>query len=354
MTNEQFRSLLRRYLADQCTDYEVFILHEWYTQLGEESRLSLTESEKQLLEAKIWQNIQAETDDIRIIPLPRARWWQQHRIGMQIAAVVLLILGVTVGYELRSSGELPGSIPWIGKLTNQQTRMIRQKNETDDLQKISLNDKTIIWLSPGSEIRYPRQFSRQKREVTLVGNAFFNVAKNPKRPFLVYTEKLVTQVLGTSFWIRTDPARKAVNVEVVTGKVSVFEKTTTAAAPATGIIRQKTNSVVLTPNHRVTYFTENGLLTTGLVTKPLPVQVERAPVSQKFMNTALPAIMRQLQQDYGIDIILANERLERCTFTGDVTGIDLYDKLNIICKSIGATCEISGTHLLISGDGCNE
>jgi len=187
----------------------------------------------------------------------------------------------------------------------------------------------------------------------LYGNAFFEVTKNPEKPFLVYSGKLVTKVLGTSFRIKTNEKDQALEVEVVTGKVSVFENRNAFAA-IDDKPEKNNNGVVLTPNQRVTYFPESRHLLTGLVMEP--VKVEKALIAKSvtiFNNSQLIKIIEDLQKEYGIEIVFANDRLEKCTFTGDLSEMPLYEKLDLICKSNQASYEVKGTRILINGEGCD-
>ena len=354
MNNESFRDLLQRYLDGKCTPYEVFMLHEWYDQLGEASQHTLSNAEKQTLEEQIWQNLKTELADKPLVPKPKLSWWQRHQLDVQRAAIVVLVIGIAVGLARQTTFVQQHVAQWLDcKSLTANDSFVQRVNQTKRLQKIALADGTVLWLAPGSQVTYPTQFARQKREVTLTGNAFFNVAKDARKPFLVYTGQLVTRVLGTSFWVRSNVKRNAVQVDVLTGKVSVYERSTKGKLVASSTIHQHERSVVLAPNQRVTYSSHDGYLTTGLVTKPVPLQTEPATINQVFSDTPLLSITQQFQRLYGIDIVLANDAIEQCTFTGDVTNLALYDKLRLICKSIGASCEISGTRLLITGDGCH-
>ncbi len=211
--------------------------------------------------------------------------------------------------------------------------------------RIDLEDGSSVTLSPHSQLQYPNHFAANKREVQLKGEALFEVSKNPERPFYVITDKLVTKVLGTSFYVRTVEATKKVEVEVLTGKVSVYEK-------------EKVNNVnpgvVLTPNHKVTFFTAEKHFITGLVEKPLPqiLPLNNKPETFEFDDAPIAVILDKLEKVYGIDIELENDKLSTCPLTADITQQPLYTKLDIICATINGKYEVKGTTILISGKGC--
>lgn len=86
---------------------------------------------------------------------------------------------------------------------------------------ITLPDGSVVSMNSASELKYPAEFSDTLREVYLTGQAFFEVTKNPKAPFIVHTRNFSTRVLGTSFDIRSYENEKDNHVAVISGKVRV-------------------------------------------------------------------------------------------------------------------------------------
>lgn len=93
------------------------------------------------------------------------------------------------------------------------------KISSANISKVILPDGSIVWLKAYSKLSYPEQFSDTNREVKLEGEALFEVAENPKKPFVITCGELKTTVLGTSFNIRAN--RKDIEVNVLTGKVAL-------------------------------------------------------------------------------------------------------------------------------------
>ena len=88
--------------------------------------------------------------------------------------------------------------------------------------QVTLTDGTIVYLNSGSKLRYPATFTnKDKREVALEGEAYFNVNKNPERPFVVNTRSLQTQVFGTEFNVSAYADDTVCEVVLVEGKVGV-------------------------------------------------------------------------------------------------------------------------------------
>ncbi len=98
------------------------------------------------------------------------------------------------------------------------------KKETQAGQKLSfyLPDGSFVKLNSESSIEYPSEFTGSLREVKLAGEAFFEVIKDPQKPFRVETEDIITEVLGTSFNVNTYPESSKIQVALVEGKVKVI------------------------------------------------------------------------------------------------------------------------------------
>jgi hypothetical protein len=232
---------------------------------------------------------------------------------------------------------------------------IIHKNTSGVPLTLEMEDGSKVILQPGSRINYAQHFAADKREVYLQGEAFFEVSKNPKRPFLVYSNNIVTEVLGTSFSIKLNNKTNKIEVNVRTGRVQVFENPK-LVKPGDST----DNGVILTPNQKAVYDADKRQFKTTLVDQPVPltpanVLDNSAAAPQKFVFDQAPLlrVLTVLEKNYGIEMVVENENLYNCTFTGDVTEQSLYTKLDIITRVINATYEIKGTRILIKGKGCN-
>ena len=146
-----------------------------------------------------------------------------------------------------------------------------------------LSDGTRIWMNAESLLRYPTSFIGEKREVFLEGEAFFEVAKDAKHPFIVHTNRHSVEVLGTSFNISAYPDYK-VYTTLAEGRIKV----STAKV-----------SVVLNPDQQAAY-----LFTSW------------AKGNYEFRNTSLSEIVAQLSRWYNVDIYFKNESLKDKRFAG--------------------------------------
>lgn len=225
--------------------------------------------------------------------------------------------------------------------------------------KFQLEDGSLITLQPGGKLSYPLHFPADKREVRLEGDAFFTVSKNPQSPFYVYCDNFVTHVLGTSFSIKTDKQNQQIEVAVHTGKVEVYE---IPGAIVRKDQQEKNNDVILTPNQRVIYLEDKQQFETSLVAKPRPLAQDSGSTYPSsagkenfvFNTTPLSTILQSLEKTYGIDIEVENDNINNCHFSGDVSNMDLFARLDVICRSINTSYEVIGTKILIRGKGCTS
>lgn len=102
----------------------------------------------------------------------------------------------------------------------EEIAMHEMVNPDGQRSKILLPDSSVVFLGAGSKLSFPMKFAANTREVQLKGDAFFEVTKNPKKPFIIHTGEVQTQVLGTSFKIEAFEAMP-ITVAVATGKVRV-------------------------------------------------------------------------------------------------------------------------------------
>ena len=92
---------------------------------------------------------------------------------------------------------------------------------------LTLHDGTTVWLNVKSTLTYPARFARDKRSVSLVGEAFFDVSKNPSAPFTVSVKDVTVKVLGTEFNIQSYPETDYVQTSLLKGSVEVSSDKTT-------------------------------------------------------------------------------------------------------------------------------
>ncbi|SFD77945.1 FecR family protein [Chitinophaga sp. CF118] len=333
MDRNEFHLFLKKYAENRCTPEEVELVDHWYELIGDDTELSsMKEDEWQATEERLWVKIQADTRQ----PVRRMKPLYRWAIAAALAGV---IIGAGLFFASRESDQ--------GYVNAGNGHYKEAINSTTADYTIKLEDGTVITLYPGASMKYPLHFNTAKREVYLKGKAFFDVGKDANRPFYVYSKKLVTHVLGTSFTIAPAVNSNEVEVSVRSGQVEVYEDKSLKHNANTGVI--------LMPNQRVIYRQSESSFETTLVESPQPViqHNDTLPLpSLIFNDESLRIVMESLENYYGVEIVVEDEHLYNCPFTGGLTQADLYAKLDVICQSVGATYEIKGTRILLRGKGC--
>jgi len=338
MDKKAFHSLLKRYLDGKCTEEEKSIIDRWYDLLDDDAQAPGDESE---LEDRLWNRIRGEMK-AGMPESQRPKPLLPVILRYSAAAAIVVALSISVLWEARRPA--PGGKP---RLQSAETIHTDVQPRT-----IVLEDGTRMTIKDGSKVDFPEHFGKNKREVYLDGEAFFDVKKDPARPFFVYNNNLVTEVLGTSFNIKA--VRNGIEVAVRTGKVAVYENGN--KIPLSD--REKLeNGVIITPNQKVTYYAETRHFVTSIIDVPLPVPPSAGiadSVNFVYDDTPLSHVLTSIEKVYDIEIVLENEGLRSCPFTGDLTKPSLYNKLEFICQALGASYEIKGTKILLKGGkSCN-
>ncbi|WP_278021700.1 FecR family protein [Flavobacterium ginsengisoli] len=185
----------------------------------------------------------------------------------------------------------------------------------------------------------------------LSGEGFFEISKNPKKPFFVYANEIVTRVVGTSFRIKAYPDQQNVEVLVRTGKVKV---------KSNDLVRTTENKeIVLLPNQALRFARKELVFNkiTNITEDPILVNSVRNIEQLSFEFTDIPVaqILETIEQAYLVDIDFPHEKLKDCRLTTSLSDQPLAEKLKIICKSIGndTNYEMNGNQIVITTSGCN-
>lgn len=209
MTEKEFIKLLDKFLTGTTTPEEEKLLSEFedYSLSDQKDKIFNSDLERLQLKNEIYSRIK------RNIHKKRRAW-----IGIAASALMLMGLGALLLVNSYNDPEI-----------------FLASNMTDSSKRISLKDGSVVILNKGSEIKYDNDHDGTRYAV-LEGEAFFEIARNEQKPFIVKTAMVKTKVLGTSFNISESDSE--VNVTVATGLVEVFDKN---------------SSVKLKPNQRTSY-----------------------------------------------------------------------------------------------------
>ena len=214
---------------------------------------------------------------------------------------------------------------------------------------VRLPDGSLVKLQRGARISFPATFDADRREVYLSGTAFFEVVKNPAQPFLVYANQLTTRVVGTSFTIYAPALGQTTRVVVRTGKVAVYP-----VQPAKPATPPAAHTVMLTANEQATYREGAPEAEKSAVDARMTVTPEALANRFTFRRTPLPAVFTTIEQVYGIKLLYNAADFTHCTLTTRLENESLFEKLDVITASTGATYELTpdGSIRIVPGQGC--
>jgi transmembrane sensor len=306
---------------------------------------SPTISEEEIDE-RINQTISKINDTEECEPEQVSIFYYQQKQWLRIAASIFLLMGIFFWYTQFS----PEKGVYEKSVAENPNELVEVRNENEKTLPIQLIDGSLVLLKKGSRISYSKNFLGNTREIFLSGEAFFEVTKNPEKPFLVYANGLVTKVLGTSFNIKAYDKDKEVTVEVKSGKVSVFAQSD--ANSKEKATNRELGGVVLTPNQKIVYTREEVRMAKSLVEMPIIIEQEKLKTIFEFEDTPVSEILRTLEKAYSVDIVFDEELLSNCPLTASLTDLQLFDKLNIICKGVEAHYEILDGQIVIYSEGC--
>lgn len=187
-----------------------------------------------------------------------------------------------------------------GIITTKNNHLVIPKGKTYQL---LLADGTRIWLNSETELTYPVRFSGDKREVTLIGEAYFHVAPNKEKPFIVHANGMDVRVLGTSFNVSCYSSDNTFTTTLIEGSVAV--KT------------DKNKTETIAPSEQFTYDKRNAQTSTQIVNTELFTSWMNGEYI--FKDTTLEEIVRKLQRWYDFSVRYEDESLKnnRYSLTAD-------------------------------------
>jgi len=199
MKSKRFKELLAKYEKGTVTKKELEVLESFFENMQKDG-VNLDDVKRDLgLKNRIYTNINREIKSSF-----------KNRINKTLVAVSAVAACIILYLSINSIFNLSGI---------EQQNWITLENIKEAPQQFYLPDSSSIWLSQNSKLEYASDFGQQKRSTQLYGQAFFDVTKNPDKPFSIKTGELVTEVLGTSFNIKQDDG--LVEVSVNSGLVNV-------------------------------------------------------------------------------------------------------------------------------------
>ncbi|QEC43339.1 FecR family protein [Pseudobacter ginsenosidimutans] len=392
MEKEKIISLIEGYSAGTLSEEEEIVFLQWYSEADSVTFHSMLAECRSLhgfhagypampaeLQEKLQQAVQQleeeKNPEGRIVPLMRRfRWgwvaavlilvgatgyllYRQQRPAPQItstelkndvlpgitSAVLTLSDGRRIVLDSSSAGELAlegktnvmnknGAVTYSGNTTpvliyNTLSTAVGQQSAP-----LTLSDGTKVWLNALSSIRFPVSFPGDSRMVDITGEAYFEVARDERKPFLVRTSGQTIQVLGTSFNVNAYPDEFTQNTTLLDGAVKVKAD------------QRKGEEIVLLPGQQAR------MQGTG-ITVEKGVDIEQVIAWKNgqfnFNHTNLSSVLRQLSRWYDIDVKFEGEVPDR-SFRGKITKDLNLSQVLVILQEVGVKFRIEGRTLVVT------
>ena len=324
---------------------------------------------------RIWGDIAKECangDDANVIPLKTEK--RSINTWKWIAAAVVLFLGLGIIWKLQTDKQVaqhtlavqqsivPAENESIITLPNGKEIIIREDASgvlfKDDAYKVVKNDRnellfetnsdaglpktevayntvqtstggftsfllpdgSKVYLSSRSSLKFPVNFAEDSRQVTLSGEAYFEVQKRPNAPFQVITDKQVVEVLGTHFNIRVYPDESQQLTTLIEGKVKVTD------AKASG----NEQGLILNPGEQA-YLSNN-----ELIKRKVETDVITGWKSNRFIykNTNIYTVLKDIERWYGVEFVFGMTSMQNQFIYGNVSrNVPLNELLDVLSKN---------------------
>lgn len=323
-------NLLARFLAKKCTQEEIKEVNNWLLE-DANNRKAMKEFEKiwnispdfrkenESFDAELdWAVLQSRIDEEsgysrklgtrKIHRFRYSNWFLLSRV----AAIFLVALLIGVYANKLLITEAPEMVPVLKEIS-----MAKGQRGT-----ITLSDGTKVSLNSESKISLPAVFQSDVREVYLDGEAYFDVAKNPNKPFIIYTRGTIVEVLGTSFSIRSFPEDETVRTVVKEGIVSLR-----------GDNESSDNGVILTAGKLGSFDIEKKSIETVEV-ENLDVYLGWREGYLAFQNTSMNKVKIALERKFDIQVKFDSSEIEKLQLTAEFKSRMLKNVLETISMSL--------------------
>lgn len=297
------KELLYKFFAGTATFEEKERIMLWMESAPDNKQLFLKER-------KLYNAVLLNNEYVEIEQTVKQQHWMHSGIMrfMRIAAMIVLAFGL--GY-FAQDWDTDGPVPM-------QTIAV----PAGQCVNITLPDGSNIWLNAQTTIQYPISFNKCERMIKLDGEAYFEVAKDTKRPFIVNTKECRVEVLGTKFNVDAYSYRDKFETVLMEGAVKV------------SMLNNPSETVSLKPDVKV--YRSNGRLLTEKMNNFERYRWKEGLIC--FQNEPFNVVMEDFEKFYGLKIVVNNQKVTKYLYTGKFKQTDGIDyALSLLQKNIHFT-----------------
>lgn len=333
MENAQLFDLIGKELSGDINVQEKSTLKSWleedsenqktYTQVRRIWDLSVRTDLKEPDVAPAWKKVQKKINDTEAGLIkelyPSDKKTGFNRLFIRYAAAAVLVIGIV-------------TLIWQLKVADIS---IESNDVAGNVKEVLLPDGSKVWLNKNSELSYSRDFNETLREVTLEGEAFFEIKRDENKAFIISAGNSHVKVLGTSFNVRSIENEEEIIVTVATGKVSFSSgpKEVFLFPGEKGELNKTSGELVKTGNNDNNYLSWKNK-------------------NLQFKNEKLGTVLKKMEELYDVKFEMQDPAFADCHITGTFNAVERKEALNILSQSLNLQFKDQGNKILITGGPC--
>lgn len=316
--------LITKFIENRCSDEELRLVKQWMDESDDNAR-QIFELEKTAMLAgsikadnnthdRIWTSINKRiSDDIeRKARLKRLRIFRWSAAAAAFAGVLFCSV-------------------FLFRQTNVELIELTADNGT---MTVTLPDSTKVWLKQYASISYPASFTDDRRNVSISGEAYFEVTHDASRPFTVEGKWLNVTVLGTKFNFNSSDDNEN-TVSLVEGKVEV-------------IPNNNKDGIMLSPGQKIEFNPNNGRMSVVNTNTSLDAVWHDKLIH--FHNATVQEIASDLEALYDVEITIRPSVDKSNTYSGATVSYETVDStLSAICETLPLSFTRRGQTIVLSG-----
>ncbi len=237
-----------------------------------------------------------------ILPTRTFRWKQWLLLAASLLLVFITSLSAYLFYDDQNK-----------KLAEDMTVTVEKGQKV----ALTLPDKSRVWVNSGSTLKYGSRFNKHERIIELDGEAYFEVAKNKKAPFIVQSHGFSVEALGTAFDVKAYPDEKQLSAVLIRGKVEVGDEL---------------NKINLSPNQKVTYNRENKSMQKSDIADGL-IYADWRYNKLTFNSETFEDIVSVLERNYNVKFVFEAQSLKKYRYSGSISNTSLESLLQIFAMT---------------------